>query len=57
MTKEERLAEKNRLLMEANTAKERLAKIAAELEELGFTRKARSAMNLVYTIEAWQNRN
>lgn len=41
----------------ANQAKDRLAEIAERLEEAGFMRKARSAMNLVYEIEAWQNRN
>lgn len=41
----------------ANEAKDRLADIAEKLEEAGYIRKARSAMNLVYMIEAWQNRN
>lgn len=44
-----------KILSEANQAKERLAQIADELEELGYTRKARSCMTLVYKIEAWQN--
>lgn len=52
-----RQEEKRDLLMEANQAKDRLARIAEELEELGYARKARSCMNLVYAIEAWQNRN
>ena len=46
----------NRLLMEANEAKERLARIAEKLEEAGYKRKANSCMKLVYQIEAWQNR-
>ena len=46
----------NRLLMEANEAKERLARIAEKLEEAGYNRKAKSCMRLVYQIEAWQNR-
>lgn len=40
----------------ANEAKDRLADIAERLEEAGYVRKARSCMNLVYLIEAWQNR-
>ena len=41
----------------ANEAKDRLADIAERLEEAGYTRKAKSAMTLVYLIEEWQNRN
>ena len=41
----------------ANEAKDRLAYIAERLEEAGYIRKAKSCMNLVYAIEAWQNRN
>lgn len=48
--------ELERLLREANEAKDRLARIADKLEEKGYTRKARSCMNLVYRIEEWQNR-
>ena len=40
----------------ANEAKDRLADIAERLEEAGYTRKAKSCMNLVYAVEAWQNR-
>lgn len=46
----------NRLLTEANEAKERLARIAEKLEEAGYNRKAKSCMTLVYQIETWQNR-
>ena len=41
----------------ANEAKDRLAEIAERLEEAGYIRKAKSCMNLIYAIEAWQNRN
>lgn len=50
-------AEFERCMSDANNAKDRLAEIAERLEEAGYTRKARSCMNLVYAIEAWQNRN
>lgn len=43
------------ILMRANEAKDRLARIAEDLEALGASRKAKSCMNLVYKIEAWQN--
>lgn len=46
----------DRLMGEANEAKDRLADIAERLEEAGYIRKARSCMNLVYLIEEWQNR-
>lgn len=45
-----------RILNEANEAKDRLARIANKLEELGYHRKSKSAMSLVYEIEEWQNR-
>ncbi len=41
---------------EANKAKESLARLSYELDELGYHRKAASAMTLVYRIEEWQNR-
>lgn len=47
----------DRCMNDANEAKDRLAEIAERLEEAGFIRKAKSAMNLVYLIEKWQNRN
>ena len=40
----------------ANQAKDRLAEIAERLAEAGYARKSESCMNLVYKIEAWQNR-
>lgn len=49
--------EKRRALLEANEAKNRLAQIANKLEELGYARKAKSCMTLVYQIEEWQNRS
>ena len=45
-----------RLLMEANEAKERLARISEKLESMGKKQKAKSCMTLVYRIEEWQNR-
>lgn len=48
--------EYERILLEANEAKDRLARIAEKLEELGKHRKAQSCMTLVYNIETWQNR-
>ena len=48
--------ELQRCLNMANEAKERLAEIAERLEEAGFMRKAKSAMNLVYKIEEWQRK-
>jgi hypothetical protein len=52
----EREREFERVLNEANEAKDRLARVAEKLEEMGYVRKARSAMRLVCEIEAWQNR-
>ena len=45
-----------RLKGEANVAKDRLANIASQLEELGYIRKSRSLMKIVFDIEEWQNR-
>lgn len=55
MSKEERRDEFERIISEANEAKDRLARVADKLEELGYTRKAKACMTLVYKIEAWQN--
>lgn len=52
----ERSSKFNRLIGEANEAKDRLARIASDLEELGYVRKARSCMTLVALIEEWQRR-
>ena len=49
--------EKRRIINEANEAKDRLAKVAEKLMDAGYFRKAKSAMTLVYAIEAWQNRD
>lgn len=46
----------DRLLSEANEAKDRLARIADKLEEAGYVRKAKSCMRLVYDIYEWQHR-
>ena len=48
--------ELRRLLLEANEAKERLARIAERLDEAGYNRKAKSCMTLVYKIEDWQHK-
>lgn len=53
--KNENEREYNRAIDEANEAKDRLASIAEKLFELGFERKAKSCMTLVYKIESWQN--
>lgn len=49
--------ERERLIVSANEAKERLDSIAYQLEELGYVRKAKSLMTIVYRIEEWQNKN
>ena len=49
--------EYERILDEANEAKDRLARIAEELIKIGKYRKSRSCMTLVYKIEEWQNKN
>ena len=46
----------DRCMEMANEAKDRLADIAERLENAGFERKAKSCMNLIFAIEAWQNR-
>lgn len=48
--------ELQRLLNEANEAKDRLYRLAVKLEETGYARKAKSCMTLVYKIEEWQNK-
>ena len=48
--------EYERLIEEANQAKDRLASIAEKLEEGGYIRKSKSCMTLVYYIEEWQRR-
>lgn len=56
ITKAERAQEAERAISEADVAKHRLASIADKLEELGYIRKAKSVMRLVYEIEEWQRR-
>ena len=46
----------NDILYRANVAKDRLYRVAEDLREAGFDRKADSCMTLVYKIEEWQNR-
>jgi hypothetical protein len=48
--------EKGRALAMANEAKDRLYEVVGKLEELGYSRKAKSGMSLIYAIEQWQNR-
>ena len=50
------IEEYERLIEEANEAKDRLASIAERLEEAGYIRKSKSCMTIVYNIEDWQNR-
>ena len=56
MNDNERREEYERVISEANKAKDVLYEIAQKLEGLGYMRKAQSCMTLVYTIETWQNR-
>lgn len=49
--------EKEKILSEANKAKEELRMVVEKLEENGYSRKAASGMNLIIAIEKWQNRN
>lgn len=56
MNDNERRDEYNRVLSEANKAKDVLYEVAQKLESLGYIRKSQSCMTLVYTIETWQNR-
>lgn len=48
--------EYERILSEANQAKDRLYNVAEQLREIGKIRKANSLMTLIYNIEEWQNR-
>ena len=52
----ERREEYERVLSEANKAKDVLYEVAQKLESLGYIRKSQSCMTLLYTIETWQNR-
>lgn len=53
---DEKEREYERVMNEANEAKDRLASIAEKLEAMGYRRKAKSAWTLVGRIEEWQNR-
>lgn len=48
--------EYKRIISEANEAKDRLYQVASKLEQLGYIRKAKSCMTLIYKIEEWQNK-
>lgn len=56
MNDNERREEYDRVISEANKAKDVLYEVAQKLESLGYIRKSQSCMTLVYTIETWQNR-
>lgn len=56
MNDNERREEYERVLSEANKAKDVLYEVAQKLESLGYIRKSQSCMTLLYTIETWQNR-
>lgn len=45
-----------KILSDANTAKDDLYRVVSKLEESGYFRKAKSGMKLIYAIEEWQNR-
>ena len=45
-----------KILAEANKAKDDLYRVVSKLEESGYFRKAKSGMKLIYAIEEWQNR-
>lgn len=52
----EKELEYNRLINEANEAKERLARLAEKLIEAGFIRKGKSLLTLAYKVEEWQQK-
>jgi len=56
MIRQEDRAEIERLIDEANYAKDRLNSIADKLMELGAVRKAKSLWSIGYEIEKWQHR-
>ena len=45
----------NRIMEEANRAKNELNKVVEKLYNEGFERKAASGMSLIWKIEQWQN--
>ena len=56
-TKEEKAKELQKIISDANQAKDRLYEVHNKLLDAGFTRKAKSCMSLIYAIEEWQNRS
>lgn len=57
MTKKEQREEIARLKnYDVCVAKDRLARVASELEEIGAIRESNSLMTIVYRLEAWQNK-
>lgn len=46
----------DRILSEANKAKEILRQVAQKLDNEGYSRKARTCITLLYKIEEWQNK-
>lgn len=48
-------SEYERIVAEANAAKERLSQVAEKLEEIGARRKAKSCRRLAWNIEVWQH--
>ena len=53
--REERLAKVERLKGEANSAKEKLMRIADEIEALGVTGEAVKLYTIIGRLERWQN--
>lgn len=45
----------NRIMEEANKAKDDLSKVVEKLYKEGFDRKAASGLSLILKIEQWQN--
>lgn len=48
--------ELDKILNDANKAKEELHKVVQKLYDAGYVRKARAGASLIYRIEEWQNR-
>lgn len=57
MTKKEQREEVARLKnYDVCVAKDRLARVASDLAEIGAIRESNSLMTIVYRLEAWQNK-
>ena len=56
MTREEKRTKVLQLKSEANSAKDRLMRIASDLEELGVTGEAVKLYTIIGKLESWQNR-